>query len=45
MFVKLKNNEIIQTFYLKTLFLTCVKMAVIHVSNFQGETTKLFFHH
>ena len=44
MFVKSKNNEIMLTFYLKALFLTYVKMAVIHVSNFRGETTKLFFH-
>ena len=43
MFVKSKNNEIMLTFYLRALFLTWVKMAVIHVSNFQGETTKIFF--
>ena len=43
MFVKSKNNEIMLTFYLRAPFLTCVKMAAIHVSNFQGEPTKSFF--
>ena len=40
MCVKSKINEIMLTFHLKALFLTCVKMAAIHVLYFRGETTK-----
>ena len=35
--------QIMLKFYLGSLFLTWVKMAAIHVSDFQGGSTKIFF--
>ena len=43
MFVKSKNNEIMLTFYLKSLFLTCVKMDAIHVSISEVKLLDYFF--